>query len=30
MIDEMGQTIDAVYYNKLSSDCGALTHSGDK
>ena len=30
MIDEMGSTIDAVYYNKLTSDCGALKHSGDK
>jgi tellurium resistance protein TerZ len=29
MINEMGHTIDAVYYNKLGSDCKAIQHSGD-
>ena len=29
MIDEMGSIIDAVYYNKLFSDNGAIHHSGD-
>jgi len=29
MIDEMGVIKDAVFYNKLNSDCGAITHSGD-
>ena len=29
MIDEMGSIKDAVFYNKLNSDCGAITHSGD-
>ena len=26
----MGLTIDAVFYNKLASDCGSITHSGDQ
>ena len=30
IINEMGQTIDAVYYNKLISDCQAIKHSGDE
>jgi len=25
----MGTITDAVYFNKLKSDCGAITHSGD-
>ena len=25
----MGMVKDAVFYNKLNSDCGAITHSGD-
>lgn len=29
MINEMGQTTDAVFYNKLISDDGAIQHSGD-
>jgi len=29
MIDEMGIVKDAVFYNKLNSDCGAIIHSGD-
>ena len=29
MIDETGHTVDAVYYNKLNSDCNALRHHGD-
>ena len=30
MINELGATVDAVYYNQLKSDCGAITHSGDQ
>ena len=26
----MGHTIDAVFYNKLNSDCQAISHSGDQ
>ena len=29
LIDGMGNTVDAVYYNKLHSDTGAIVHSGD-
>ena len=29
MIDEMGAVLDAVFYNKLASDCGSIKHSGD-
>ena len=29
MIDEVGNFKDAVFYNKVKSDCGAITHSGD-
>ena len=29
MIDEVGNVVDAVYYNKHQSDNGALVHSGD-
>jgi len=29
MIDDIGSVIDAVFYNKLVSDCGSITHSGD-
>ena len=29
MLDDLGQIVDAVYYNKLVSDCGGLVHSGD-
>jgi len=29
MIDECGIIIDAIYYNKLESDCGSVKHSGD-
>lgn len=29
MIDDVGNIMDAVYYNKLKSDCGSITHSGD-
>ena len=29
MIDEMGQIFDAVYFNKLQSDCKAVRHHGD-
>ena len=29
-VNEIGQTIDAVYYNKLTSDHGAIVHSGDQ
>ena len=29
MIDDVGNIVDAVYYNKLVSDCGAIIHSGD-
>ena len=25
----MGSIRDAVFYNKLNSDCGAIKHSGD-
>ena len=30
MIDEMGVVKDAVFYNKLQSDCQAIKHSGDQ
>jgi tellurium resistance protein TerZ len=30
MLNELGATIDAVYYNQLSSECGSITHSGDQ
>lgn len=30
MINEVGTTVDAVYYNKLESDCKAVAHSGDE
>ena len=30
MIDDVGNIKDAVFYNKLTSDCGAIVHSGDK
>lgn len=30
IVNEMGHTIDAVYYNKLQSDCQAIVHSGDQ
>ena len=29
MIDDVGNIVDAVYYNKLVSDCGSIVHSGD-
>ena len=29
MIDDVGNIKDAVFYNKLTSDCGAIVHSGD-
>ncbi len=29
MIDDCGSVLDAVYYNKLQSDDGSITHSGD-
>ena len=29
LIDDMGTVKDSVFYNKLRSDCGAVTHSGD-
>ena len=29
MINEYGSIVDAVYYNKLKSDCGTINHSGD-
>ena len=29
MIDDVGNIVDAVYYNKLVSDCGSVIHSGD-
>ena len=29
MIDDLGSIVDAVYYNKLVSDCGGINHSGD-
>ena len=29
MINDIGDIIDAVYYNKLTSDCGSIVHSGD-
>jgi len=29
LIDDIGAVKDAVFYNKLNSDCGAITHSGD-
>ena len=29
MIDEVGHTHDAVYFNKLVSDCKAVKHHGD-
>ena len=30
VINEYGTTVDAVYYNKLESDCGSIVHSGDQ
>ena len=30
MIDEMGAVKDAVFYNKLVSDCQSIRHSGDQ
>jgi tellurium resistance protein TerZ len=30
IVNEMGHTIDAVFYNKLTSDCNAIVHSGDQ
>ena len=30
MIDDCGTIVDAVYYNKLESNCKAITHSGDQ
>ena len=30
MIDELGEIVDAVYYNQLKSKCGAVKHSGDQ
>ena len=30
MIDDIGNIVDAVYYNKLKSDCGAIIHTGDQ
>ena len=30
MLDDFGTTVDAVYYNKQSSDCGLVKHSGDQ
>ena len=30
MLDDFGTTVDAVYYNKQSSDCGNVKHSGDQ
>jgi stress response protein SCP2 len=29
MIDEVGNIKDAVFYNKMQSDCGSIMHSGD-
>ena len=29
MIDDLGSIVDAVYYNKLVSDCKGIIHSGD-
>jgi tellurium resistance protein TerZ len=29
MLDDCGATMDAVFYNKLKSDDGAIVHSGD-
>ena len=30
LISELGATVDAVYYNQLESECGAIHHSGDQ
>jgi len=30
MIDDIGNMVDAVYYNKLISNCGSIVHSGDQ
>ena len=30
IINEYGTTVDAVYYNKLTSDCNSIVHSGDQ
>ena len=30
MINELGGTLDAVYYNQLTSECSTITHSGDQ
>ena len=30
MINDIGDIVDAVYYNKLRSDCGSIVHSGDQ
>lgn len=30
MVNEYGSVVDAVYYNKLRSDCGSIVHSGDE
>lgn len=30
MLSELGATVDAVYYNQLASECGAINHSGDQ
>jgi tellurium resistance protein TerD len=30
IVNEMGHTTDAVFYNKLGSDDGAIQHSGDQ
>ena len=30
MLDDFGTTVDAVYYNKQSSDCNHVKHSGDQ
>ena len=30
IINEKGSIVDAVYYNKLKSDCKSIVHSGDK
>lgn len=29
-MNDFGATIDAVFYNKQSSDCGNVKHSGDQ
>lgn len=30
ILDAFGTVLDAVYFNKLSSDCGGVVHSGDQ